>query len=91
MSTVASVTNTVTSLPSKEPVITWGLLSAVLNAVQLLALPGLPIWVHTVIVIAATVVAVIAARQGTVAIKNAQSVGNAARDLGILDKVAKDL
>lgn len=46
-----------------EPVVTWASLAGILNAIQLLAIPGLPTWVHTLIVVASAVVATLASRQ----------------------------
>lgn len=83
--------NTLQNLHTKEPVVTWGTAAAVFNALQLLALPGLPIWVHTVILIAATVASVIAARSNTVSINDKESVKSVARDLGVIEKVVKDV
>jgi membrane protein implicated in regulation of membrane protease activity len=83
--------NPVKAFAAKEPVITWATVAAVFNALQLLALPGFPLWVHTVIVIAATVASVIAARSGTVAKANPDAVASAAKDLGLIEHVAKDL
>ena len=81
--------NTLKSVHAKEPVVTWGLLAAIFNALQLLALPGLPIWVHTIIVVAATVASVIAARHGTVPANDPDAVASAAKDLGLIEDVIK--
>lgn len=55
--------NTLTNLHQTEPVLTWGTVVAVLNALQLLAIPGLPTWVHTVILVLTVISGAIAARQ----------------------------
>lgn len=54
--------NTVTTAVKSEPVLTWGTVLAVLNAVQLLAIPGLPAWVHTLIMVVTTIVTALASR-----------------------------
>lgn len=54
--------NKLTATVKSEPVLTWGTALAVLNAIQLLAIPGLPAWVHTVIMVVTTIVSVLAAR-----------------------------
>lgn len=67
----------------------WVTLAAIFNALQLLALPGFPLWVHTVLVIAATVTSILAARGSTVATGDTKAVASAAKDLGIIN--SKDL
>lgn len=83
--------NPVKSFTAKEPVITWATVAAVFNALQLLVIPGIPLWVHTVILVVATIVSIIAARASTVSIKNPDAVASAAKDLGLIEGVAKDL
>lgn len=83
--------NNLKTLHQKEPVITWGTIAAVFNALQLLVIPGLPLWVHTIILVAATVASIIAARTQTVPANDPQSVGHAAKELGLLETVVKDL
>lgn len=83
--------NSLKTLHAQEPAITWGTLAAVFNALQLLALPGLPLWVHTVIVVLATIASVLATRHSTVSIHDPVGVTGVAQDLGIIEKVAKDV
>ena len=83
--------NPVKSFTAKEPIVTWSTVAVVFNALQLLVIPGIPLWVHTVIFVVATVVSVIAARASTVSIKNPDAVASAAKDLGLIEHVVKDL
>lgn len=78
--------STVKTLHQQEPVLTWGLIATLFNALQVLALPGIPIWVHSVIVIVSTIAGLLAARTQTVSKNNPEAVVNAAHDLGVLKK-----
>lgn len=81
--------NTLKSVHQKEPVLTWGLIAAVFNALQLLVIPGIPLWVHSAIVVVATIASVIAARSQSVPANDPEAIVSAAKELGVIAKVVE--